>query len=96
MAENYLEKRREGRQTAHGGLRLTLTGEPSSPIEGSLVDTSGHGFRAAHEHTGLVTGQEVEFEHPKARGRARVIWTRILGSSVESGFLVLDCSGRGE
>ncbi|HEY3444628.1 MAG TPA: hypothetical protein VGK29_28010 [Paludibaculum sp.] len=38
---------------------------------------------------GLLTGQDVEFEHSAARGRARVMWTRILGSNVESGFLIL-------
>ena len=89
MAEMYPEKRREPRKLTQGELRLRWEGGPSSPIEGDLVDISLHGFRAAHKHTGLETGQEVVYEHSDTRGRARVMWTRILGSSVETGFLVL-------
>jgi len=96
MAENYLEKRHERRVLARGALTLGWEGGPSSPIEGHLMDISVHGFRAAHKHAGLVTGQEVVFEHSGARGRARVMWTRILGSSVESGFLVLGKPQQGE
>lgn len=89
MDERFREKRREERRPARGGLKLTLSDDPSSPIEGALVDISRHGFRASHQYTGLLTGQEVDFDHPAARGRARVMWTRILGSNVESGFLIL-------
>ena len=96
MAENYQEKRRERRVSARGGLTLGWEGGPISPIEGHLMDVSVHGFRAAHKHAGLVTGQEVVFEHSGARGRARVMWTRILGSNVESGFLVLGDPHLGE
>jgi len=31
----------------------------------------------------------VEFAHPEAKGRARVMWNRILAGGVESGFLVV-------
>jgi hypothetical protein len=96
MAENFPEKRRETRRPAGGGLTLTFNDDPGSPIEGALVDISLHGFRAAHHHTGLVTGQEVHYSHSGGRGRARVMWTRILGSSVESGFLVLGAAERRE
>jgi hypothetical protein len=89
MADNYPEKRREPRRSANGALTLSWEGGPGSPVEGDLVDISQHGFRAAHAFTGLTTGQEVVFEHADAQGRARVMWTRILGASVESGFLVL-------
>ncbi len=89
MAENYPEKRREPRRSAAGALTLRWDGGPGSPIEGDLVDISLHGFRAAHAFAGLTAGQEVVFEHAEAHGRARVMWTRILGASVESGFLVL-------
>ena len=96
MAENYLEKRREQRVSACGALTLGWEGGPNSPIEGALMDSSVHGFRAAHRHPGLVTGQEVVFEHSGARGRARVMWTRILGANVESGFLVIGKPQPGE
>ena len=96
MDEKFREKRREPRQAVHGELTLQWEGGPSSPIEGDLVDISRHGFRASHRHTSLVTGQEVHFEHSTGRGRARVVWTRIHGGSVESGFLVVDKPGEGE
>lgn len=96
MAERFPEKRREARQSTRGALTLRWEGGPSSPIDGDLVDISLHGFRAAHRYPGLVTGQEVVFEHADSGGRARVIWTRILGTHVESGFLVLGEPDRGE
>jgi len=30
----------------------------------------------------------VEFAHVEARGRARVVWTRIVNHAIESGFVV--------
>ena len=96
MAENYLEKRREPRESARGTLKLVWDGGPSSGVEGELVDLSLHGFRASHQHAGLVTGQIVDFESSGTWGRARVMWTRILGANVESGFLVLKVPDSGE
>jgi len=90
MSENSLERRREPRLPASGAVRLVLVEEVSSrTIEGRLVDTSLSGFRAAHEYTGLASGQEVEFEYAGRRGRARVAWTRVAAGEVESGFFVL-------
>jgi hypothetical protein len=44
----------------------------------------------AHECAVLTAGQYVKFAHVEARGRARVVWTRIAAEAVESGFLVAD------
>jgi hypothetical protein len=57
-------------------------------VQGKLVDVSDNGFRMAHDCAALTAGQFVEFSHVEARGRARVVWTRILSGAVESGFLV--------
>ena len=58
-------------------------------MEAALIDVSQHGFRASHSHVRLATGQEVWFECSGEQGRARVIWTRIMGTEVQSGFLIL-------
>lgn len=86
---SYQEKRREPRLPASGRVIFRLAGENAKTLEASLIDVSPHGFRAAHAYPRLTTGQEIWFEYDGAHGRARVIWTRIMGSEVQSGFLVL-------
>jgi len=54
------------------------------------VDVSDSGFRMAHQCAGLTAGQYVQFAHVEARGRARVVWTRIVNHAIESGFVVAD------
>jgi hypothetical protein len=44
----------------------------------------------AHDCSALTAGQYVAFEHVEAKGRARVVWTRILDDSIESGFVIAD------
>jgi hypothetical protein len=74
---------------AAGRIRLRGDGLLEAPVEGRLLDTSAHGFRAVHGCRTLASGQIVNFEHAAATGRARVIWTRIEGDQVQSGFYVL-------
>lgn len=86
--ERQVEQRREIRFPANGEVRLWVD-ESQREIEGRLVDVSTAGFRAAHAFPSLSAGQVVRFRHLKAGGSARVIWNRILGQKVETGFLVL-------
>jgi len=58
-------------------------------LDGVLLDTSSHGFRALHNCRTLAAGQVVSFEHSGGSGRARVVWTRIEGDQVQSGFFAL-------
>lgn len=58
-------------------------------IEGRLMDVSPGGFRMSHHFASLAAGQVVEFSHIEAKGRARVIWNRIVAERVETGFLVV-------
>jgi hypothetical protein len=83
------ERRREKRRAAAGDLWLTVDGRATAEVRALLVDVSESGFRAAHECAGLGAGQVVGFHSDLASGRARVMWTRVLGPSVESGFLVI-------
>jgi hypothetical protein len=84
------EQRRETRRQGHGNVLVRPESPASRDIQGRLVDVSGSGFRMAHDCSALSAGQYVTFAHVEARGRARVVWTRILEDSVESGFVVAD------
>jgi|ERR1700719_1775448 len=83
------ERRAEERYAASGAITLTFDDPVHRVLQGDLLDYSKSGFRATHDHRALHTGDVVEFQHPFARGTARVIWNRILDVHVESGFLVL-------
>jgi hypothetical protein len=82
------ERRAETRRPADGGVKLWLNGSALT-VPGHLVDIARSGFRARHRLPALCPGHTVEFEFAGVRGRARVVWTRILGEHIESGFLIL-------
>lgn len=84
------EQRRETRRQGHGNVLVRPESPGSRDIQGRLVDVSASGFRMAHHCSALTAGQYVSFAHVEARGRARVVWTRILDKAVESGFVVTD------
>jgi len=83
------ERRAEARAAAHGLVRLRGDGLLETRVEGRLLDTSDRGFRAVHNCPTMASGQVVNFEHMGAAGRARVMWTRIDGDQVQSGFYIL-------
>lgn len=84
------ERRESARLPAKGDVYLYLDSSEFSPHPAQLLDTSRNGFRAAHRLPVLLPGQEVRFRHELAAGMARVMWTRINGGHVESGFLVVE------
>lgn len=88
-ALRLMEKRREPRHAAHGLVILRLTGPPPVAICGELVDVSKHGFRASYRGAPFEAGQVIEFEHQGRSGGARVVWNRVDGQRVQTGFLVL-------
>jgi hypothetical protein len=73
-------------------LKILKSDLRSEPIRASLIDLSASGFRASHTSKELCSGQEVAFCHDDGKGMAKVVWTRIVGQSVESGFLI--CQGK--
>jgi hypothetical protein len=85
-----VEKRSEERKPANGEVWFVLEGPTSLEFKGRLIDSSTSGFRATHSHAALSSGQPVSFRHSLSSGRALVMWSRILASEVESGFLILD------
>jgi hypothetical protein len=92
--DQRVEQRREPRQSGAGDVRFLI---PSSgvnagltEVHGQLLDRSASGFRAEHEFPGLTCGQIVEFRlKGSAKRQARVVWTRIMGARVETGFFIL-------
>lgn len=83
------DRRVERRRPGHGQLKLSFQDPSPQEVIGRLLDYSNGGFRAEHPYAALHTGQEVEFHHAIAVGRARVIWNRIADDHVETGFLVI-------
>jgi len=83
------EKRRETRREADGAAHVRFADPYLCEIEGRLIDISDSGFRMSHACVSLAAGQVVEFSHSEAAGQARVMWNRVIGGRVESGFLVV-------
>lgn len=88
------EKRRETRREVEGVVHLRITDPRVREVEGRLVDLSPSGFRMTHGCVSLAAGQEVEFSHLEASGRARVVWNRVMAERVETGFFVIGKSER--
>ena len=82
------DQRHEVRRPGKGNVVVRWSNPRAQLVEGKLVDVSDSGFRMAHGCSALTAGQYVEFSHCEAKGRARVVWTRITGVAVESGFVV--------
>ena len=90
MSAPVAEQRRETRRPGRGIVHVRAENPGAGDIRGKLMDVSASGFRMAHQCAALTAGQYVEFSHVEAKGRARVVWTRILAQAVESGFVVAD------
>jgi hypothetical protein len=86
---NVVERRTELRHDAEGEIKFWPEALAFRTIPGRLADLSGEGFRARHGCQELGPGQFVRFQHAGAEGRARVVWTRIVGERVESGFRIV-------
>jgi len=87
-----IERRTEARSPTAGEIELTIPDGKPVTIQGQLSDISPSGFQVLHSFTSLRSGQEVLFSHAQGRGRARVMWTRVVPGSVSSGFFVLASS----
>lgn len=83
------DQRREARRIASGKVLVKFTDPEPLEIDGRLIDVSAGGFRMKHDCQSLHSGQLVEFAHIESKGRAQVIWNRILAGGVETGFRVV-------
>jgi hypothetical protein len=83
------DRRSERRYPGRGPLKLSFDDPAPQQVTGQLMDYSTNGFRAVHAYVALHTGQVVDFQHAVADGKARVMWNRIAGDKVETGFFVI-------
>jgi len=90
MTKTGTNRRKEVRSPASGLVRIIIQNDFESSLEGELLDISKGGFRMAHTQPGLERGAEVQFRHPLAEGRARVLWNRLFAGKSETGFLILE------
>ena len=81
-------RRRQDRATAQSPVRLVTDSPLPFEIQGTLLDFSENGFRARHTCPDLQRGDRVRFDHQQGAGSAMVIWTRVVGATIESGFLI--------
>jgi len=86
----FPERRREPRKATSGPVLIRPVDSTEAAFTGELVDVSPSGFRARHHFARLQAGELVEFDHAQGKGIARVVWVRIVGPSVETGFLVTE------
>lgn len=85
------DRRREPRFSAAGSVRLYSERFDVLRLEGHLLDESESGFRLIHSDPSLPRNEDFRFEAAHLRGRARVVWNRILSAGhVESGFYVIE------
>lgn len=83
------ERRKHARTAARGEVTLRFDGLPEE-IKAVCVDESETGFRARHRNLASTGNQQVHFQTNTRSGTARVVWNRILGQEVESGFLIME------
>src|SRR5713226_774272 len=94
ISAKLIEGRRSSRRPCSGEVLLLRDAHPFAEIRGTLCDISEEGFRVAHHCAELSAGQQVRFTHPFAQGVATLMWSRVVGENVESGFLVSDVEGK--
>jgi hypothetical protein len=82
------DRRDQGRAIAAGQVLLLFSDPVVSAIEADLRDASEAGFRARHSERRLVSGLQVRFSWHEGAGTAVVVWTRQLGTHLESGFSI--------
>ena len=86
--QNNPGPRSERREAAEGEVIFHLAGTTGQQFRARLLDVSPHGFRAEHAIPTLSVGTELSFEHPGRSGKAVIVWNRIVGAGVQTGFFV--------
>ncbi len=94
ISAKLIDERRSPRRPCSGEVLLFCDAHPFSEIRGTLRDISEEGFRVAHQCAELSAGQQVRFSHPFAQGVATLMWSRVVGENVESGFLISHVEGK--
>ena len=80
--------RGENRDICRGHVHLCVD-DSGNEFPAELVDVSSNGFRARHSDPRLQPGREVRFQHRIFAGRAKVVWTALVGGQTQSGFQIV-------
>ncbi len=83
------ERRCEIRHRVDAEIRLWPESLDFTAIQGRVLDVANSGFRAQHDCQALGPGQFTRFEYQGVAGRACVVWNRISGGRVETGFRIV-------
>jgi hypothetical protein len=83
------ERRREPRVPSQGPVTLRASTPVPHTVQAEMVDESSSGMRIRHNDRMIETGAEVEFQTLQRQGRARIMWSRVCGSSYEAGLYIL-------
>jgi hypothetical protein len=83
-------RRRESRHAAREPVTMVVEAPLPCEITGTLMDRSPTGFRARYESPELQRGDRLHFRCKDGEGSAVVIWTRIVGLTIEAGFRILN------
>jgi hypothetical protein len=78
------------RTISAGTVSLHLNGPVELVVQGELKDVSLHGFRVRHDNYPIKPGTAVDVSYSWGRVKARIVWTRQLGTQIDSGFLLLE------
>lgn len=90
-----IDHRKEDRVQADGTVCMILDHDGSEAVNGRLADVSPSGFRAMHRSQELTPGRVIRFHFEEREsgqrrsGWARVIWSRLHESMVESGCFIV-------
>jgi hypothetical protein len=82
------ELRGEDRDICRGHVHLSVD-DSGHEFPAELMDVSSNGFRARHSDPRLLPGREVRFQHRIFAGRAKVVWTALVGGHTQSGFQIV-------
>jgi hypothetical protein len=80
--------RSETREFCQGNVQLSMD-DSGYESRGEMLDVSSNGFRARHSLPDLQPGLEVRFQHRIFVGRAKVVWTALIGGHTQSGFQIV-------
>jgi len=82
------DRRRDARSYCKGNVQLRLD-DSGMETRAEMLDVSSNGFRLQHSVPDLQPGHVVRFQHRIFFGRARVMWTTLVGGRTHSGFQIL-------
>ncbi len=89
MIPDFTDRRSTRRFAVEGEVTLSFVDTVPREVIGQLTDYSGEGFSVTHSYCRFIADQSVRYQHVLGNGHAKVVWNRIIGETVETGFLIV-------